>query len=1363
MKRVGTFLVFGFLLLPNLTFAANEVCSRNGYTVLTMNGVFTDDSGAKKNKEALELRLDKEYKGEKLKVDYLLNESHLAGLGDILKAIEQKIFDKETVDDYDLVEMLKDASAKVATRKLLLVAHSQGNFYANSFYDKVAGKDGGVPVESIGVYSVATPSGRVAGGGKYLTSGSDKVISGIVGSTPFRSIMSPNTYITLHDGDDPLGHNFANVYLKYEGARIVGDIESTLDKLTTNNLQLGTSPCIDPPKLTLAHKVEGVALAVADPVASAGLSTAGATLGGINAVGQFVTVQGVNTIAGLGGLTTKTAELFAVGVSGLGSLVTSTSAKVATVAVGAGKVVGKTVAEVFKASIGQTASVATAVGNPSAGFSTSAQTDTATDMTPTETGIEAPPQSQGEVQPPKTQENPPPSGHPSESVEVRPPSTVKVETTQKVTPNSTPTPTTPPIGTPPQAGGEEKKKEENVLLVTPTAQKVEVAQATTPQSTPPAHTQTSPTSETNTTYVRRTTGSRADTTAPEVPVITSPSSSSTSLTTTNVTFVGTAEEDSSISTDFSGATVTATGGAWSLPLTLSQGTTTLLFYATDSAGNRSEATSISLSVDSVSPDVSLTSTTCTATLSSSACLVATTTLAFSWSTTASDISYFNLDKNGTFSTTTATSTSATGLDESTYTFKVASVDTHGNISATSTQAVEVFTAPVVINEIAWAGTNASSFDEWVELYNRTGRAISLASMKLYANDLSPYIPLSGTIGANGYFLIERTDDTTVNNVSADLITPFSGSGGSGLSNSGESLRLALFSGGATTTLDAVATCSGSGTTWCGGSDTSYTTMERYDASVSGALSSNWYSNLGEFIRNGTDANSATLNGTPRAKNSVSYLIAPSGTLSSSKTLTSANSPYLINRTGLVVPSGMTLTLNPGVVVKLVSASEPWIRVAGTINANGTSASPVVFTSFYDDDYGGDMNADSTTTTPTAGNWRRIFVDTTSTGSSFRNTLVRYGGNNNLTDTTAKKGAIGVDSATVSFDGLVVEKSNFYGMSLVNSNSTVTNSRFSTSTNSSVSATGIYISGGSPSISTSTLSGNYRGITIESATPTLTGNTFTLNSQEAIVNTGVVGSFSGNSGSGNGMNAILIGQGGTITSAGATTTLLANDLPYLVKSTATVVSGSTLSFATGVVVKGWDSRQSNYGLIFLPSGAALHSSGTTVSDLVFTSMRDSSVGGTVSSGMSAVAPGDWKGIEVSAGGRVSLSGFTLKYAGASAMQGASADSIYKGALKITGNTATNSGNISNALFFNNYQSGLNLDSVSSLAVSNVTFQNHTEENAGTATALYVRSSTSTLSNINFSGNQRDGTGLGINAITCTNCGSPNTTPANIFGP
>src|SRR3989344_4483726 len=188
MKRIGIFSIIVLLFVPTISLAAGSSCSVKGYTVLTINGVFTDENGAKKNSDSLKFNLGDKYKEEKLTVDYLLNPSHLGGAGGILKSAYQKLFDQEKVDDYDLPEMPKGAGEKVTTQKLLLVAHSQGNFYANSFYDTVVGKDGGVPTQSIGVYSVANPAGRVAGNGRGLTSDMGKVIARLVARAPIKKI-----------------------------------------------------------------------------------------------------------------------------------------------------------------------------------------------------------------------------------------------------------------------------------------------------------------------------------------------------------------------------------------------------------------------------------------------------------------------------------------------------------------------------------------------------------------------------------------------------------------------------------------------------------------------------------------------------------------------------------------------------------------------------------------------------------------------------------------------------------------------------------------------------------------------------------------------------------------------------------------------------------------------------------------------------------------------------------------------------------------------------------------------------------------------------------------------------------------------
>ena len=257
-KKISILILLLSLISTNVY--AQDLCSKNGYTIVTINGVFTDETGAKDNKENIKKLLPPTYKNEPLTVGYLYNQTHWAGIKDAVDSIRQGLFDSKT--DYDFVEMLNEASSKVNTQKLLLVGHSQGNFYANDIYDAIVNKDGGVPAESMGVYGVATPDDYVAGGGKYLTSDTDKIIAAFAGR--FKTIMSPNSHIDLHDGDDSNGHNFSDVYLKYKSGEIVKDIKYSLDKLKTNTIQKTDSLCINPPKITVLHKINGIALNASD-------------------------------------------------------------------------------------------------------------------------------------------------------------------------------------------------------------------------------------------------------------------------------------------------------------------------------------------------------------------------------------------------------------------------------------------------------------------------------------------------------------------------------------------------------------------------------------------------------------------------------------------------------------------------------------------------------------------------------------------------------------------------------------------------------------------------------------------------------------------------------------------------------------------------------------------------------------------------------------------------------------------------------------------------------------------------------------------------------------------------------------------
>ncbi|WP_201764036.1 lamin tail domain-containing protein [Planococcus halocryophilus] len=92
------------------------------------------------------------------------------------------------------------------------------------------------------------------------------------------------------------------------------------------------------------------------------------------------------------------------------------------------------------------------------------------------------------------------------------------------------------------------------------------------------------------------------------------------------------------------------------------------------------------------------------------------------------------------------------------------------------------TGTVAINEVAWMGTSYSYNSEWIELHNTTNSAVDMSGWTLHATDSSPKISLSGTIAAGGYYLLERTNDSSVPGVAADLV--YTGS----LENGGRSLN-----------------------------------------------------------------------------------------------------------------------------------------------------------------------------------------------------------------------------------------------------------------------------------------------------------------------------------------------------------------------------------------------------------------------------------------------------------------------------------------------------------------------------------------------------------------------------------------------
>ncbi len=77
------------------------------------------------------------------------------------------------------VTLLADRLAPMllSGRRVLLVAHSQGNLYANAVYAELQRRH--VPMSNLRLVGAAVPGLTLAGGSDYVTSASDGVINGL--------------------------------------------------------------------------------------------------------------------------------------------------------------------------------------------------------------------------------------------------------------------------------------------------------------------------------------------------------------------------------------------------------------------------------------------------------------------------------------------------------------------------------------------------------------------------------------------------------------------------------------------------------------------------------------------------------------------------------------------------------------------------------------------------------------------------------------------------------------------------------------------------------------------------------------------------------------------------------------------------------------------------------------------------------------------------------------------------------------------------------------------------------------------------------------------------------------------------------
>jgi len=153
---------------------------------------------------------------------------------------------------------------------------------------------------------------------------------------------------------------------------------------------------------------------------------------------------------------------------------------------------------------------------------------------------------------------------------------------------------------------------------------------------------------------------------------------------------------------------------------------------------------------------------------------------------------------------------------------------------------------VVINEIAWMGSEDSFYDEWIELYNEKEFSLDLNGWQIIGKNKGPKVLLKGVISPHSFFILERTDDTTLPRVLANQI--YKGS----LNNQGEHLQLINKQGNVVDEVN----CQKA---WFAGDNKTKQTMERKDPDLPGSNSDSWQLSLDP-------------GGTPKQKNSEGMLL-----------------------------------------------------------------------------------------------------------------------------------------------------------------------------------------------------------------------------------------------------------------------------------------------------------------------------------------------------------------------------------------------------------------------------------------------------------------------------------------------------------
>jgi len=393
----------------------------------------------------------------------------------------------------------------------------------------------------------------------------------------------------------------------------------------------------------------------------------------------------------------------------------------------------------------------------------------------------------------------------------------------------------------------------------------------------------------------------------------------------------------------------------------------------------------------------------------------------------------------------------------------------------------------------------------------------------------------------------------------------------------------------------------------------------------------------------------------------------SGHITTDTTWSLANSPYIV--TGDVyIDVGATLTIEAGTIIKFeyrTTTTRLTIIVNGRINPQGTASNNVIFTSLRDDSVGGDDNMDGSATRPAPGDWGCIQIN--STNNNLSHCTFRYGGYHYHSQSGSRiwlwinnstNPAIEISDCTfeyafgtaIYYDDIMHNATPVITNNIINNcpvgihlrgsgttTATITDNIISGSSNS-----GIKVQDRTVNIIGNALNQCGTGVSLDNAVATIYDNSITNSTSYPLIQlNNALPTYLNNTITGSGPSAI--GIGGTISANRTLSNLQNMGLVYAVISDIIIASGATLTIEAGTIIK-FEYRTTTTRLTIIVNGR-INPQGTASNNVIFTSLRDDSVGGDDNMDGSATrpAPGDWGCIQINSTNN-NLEHCTFRYGG-----------------------------------------------------------------------------------------------------------------------